>query len=225
MIRAIAFDLDDTLINTSGILAPKATLDAFKILKDNGLKLSLEDCERIRLDMIRSVSHRDVFAFLAKNHGTDDTIAALSAAVDAFYSPTLPENLPLLPGALDNLKYLQPKYALYVVTAGFDVAQKDKIKSLGIKKFFKQIFVINSLAKERKKDSFIKILEIEKINSYELLCIGNSLSSEIKDAISLGAKSCYFEFGEDRGEADENLYKNIDFHVKNHFDLIEVCQL
>ena len=225
MIRAIAFDLDDTLIDTSGILAPKATLDAFKILKDNGLTLSTEDCERIRVEMIRSVSHRDVFDFLAKNHGTEQTQSALAAAVDAFYSPSLPENLPLLPGAIDNLKYLQPKYAMYVVTAGFDVAQKDKIKSLGIKKFFKQIFVINSLAKERKKDSFLKILALEDLKPHELLCIGNSLSSEIKDAVSIGAKSCYFQFGEDRGEVDESFLKKIDFHVKNHFDLIEVCDL
>ena len=187
--------------------------------------LSAEDCERIRVEMIKSVSHRDVFQFLAKNHGTEETQSALAAAVDAFYSPSLPENLPMLPGALDNLKYLQPKYALYVVTAGFDVAQKDKIKSLGIKKFFKQIFVINSLAQQRKKDSFLKILELEKLKSNELLCIGNSLSSEIYDAVSIGAKSCYFEFGEDRGEVDENFYKKIDFHIKNHFDLIEVCGL
>lgn len=225
MIRAIAFDLDDTLIDTSGILAPKATLEAFKILKDNGLELSFEDCERIRIEMIKSVSHRDVFDFLARNHGTELTQSVLHAAVDAFYSPSLPENLPLLPGAIDNLKYLQPKYALYVVTAGFDVAQKDKIKSLGIKNFFKQIFVINSLAKERKKDSFLKILKLENLKSSELLCIGNSLSSEIKDAVCIGAKSCFFQFGEDRGEIDENFLKKIDFHVKNHFDLIEVCNL
>ena len=172
MIRAIAFDLDDTLVNTSGILAPKATLDAFNILKNNGLTLSHEECERIRVEMIRSASHKDVFHFLANNHGTEETQSALPSAVDAFYSPLLPEYLPLLPGALDNLKYLQPKYALYVVTAGFDVAQKDKIKSLGIKKFFKQIFVINSMAKERKKDSFLKILEMEKLKPHELLCIG-----------------------------------------------------
>lgn len=225
MIRAIAFDLDDTLIDTSGILAPKATLDAFNILLESGLSLTLEDCERIRLDMIKSVSHKDVFEHLAKNHGTTQTQSALQQAVDAFYSPVLPETLPLLPGALDNLEYLKPKYAMYVVTAGFEVAQKDKIKTLGIKNFFKQIFVINSLAQQRKKDSFLKILELERILPEELLCIGNSLTSEIKDALSIGAKACYFQFGEDRGEAAEEFYKKIDYRVTNHFDLIETCEL
>ena len=32
MIKVIAFDLDDTLLDTSGLLAPKATRDAFDIL-------------------------------------------------------------------------------------------------------------------------------------------------------------------------------------------------
>jgi putative hydrolase of the HAD superfamily len=225
MIRAIAFDLDDTLIDTSGILAPKATLDAFKILIESGLSLTLEDCERIRLEMIKSVSHKDVFEHLAKHHGTEQTSDALAQAVDAFYSPVLPKTLPLLPGALDNLNYLKPKYSLYVVTAGFEIAQNEKIKTLGIKNFFKHIFVINSLAQQKKKDSFKKILDMENIKPNELLCIGNSLTSEITDAISLGAQSCYFQFGEDRGEADQEFYKKITYHVTNHFELIETCNL
>ena len=70
-----------------------------------------------------------------------------------------------------------------------------------------------------------KLLELENIKPDELLCIGNSLSSEIKDALSIGAKACYFQFGEDRGEAAADFYKKIDYRVTNHFDLIETCDL
>ena len=58
MIRAIAFDLDDTLINTSGILAPKATLDAFKILKDNYMdKITICEKYKEKTDNIESTFH------------------------------------------------------------------------------------------------------------------------------------------------------------------------
>lgn len=225
MIRAIAFDLDDTLINTSGLLAPKATINAFQILIDAGLKLSLAECEKIRLEMILSVSHKDVFVHLAKTYGSENTLAKVQDAIDAFYSPVLPEHLPLLPGAIDNIKYLSEKYELYIVTAGFEISQKDKVRALGIKEFFKRIYVIDSMAKKRKRSSFEAIIQELAIKPKELLCIGNSLSSEIIDGIDIGATTCYFEFGEDRGIAEPGVYSKIDFHVKNHFELIETCKL
>ncbi len=225
MVRAIAFDLDDTLINTSGLLAPKATIHAFEILRKNGLALEMEACERIRQDMIKSVSHKEVFIHLAKQYGTELTQTRVQEAIDAFYSPILPDHLPLLPGALDNLKYLKNKYELFVVTAGFEISQKDKIRALGIKEFFKQIYVIDSLARKRKRESFQKIIQDLTLHPQELLCIGNSLSSEMKDGVELGTKTCLFEFGEDRGEAPVDLMQKIDFKVKNHFELIDTCRL
>lgn len=225
MIHAIAFDLDDTLINTSGLLAPRATINAFQSLIGNGLQLSLEECEAIRQEMIKSVSHKDVFIHLAKTYGSKNTLERVQDAVDAFYSPSLPDRLPLLPGALDNLKILSKKYELFIVTAGFEISQIEKIRALGIKDFFKKIFVIDSLAKKRKRSSFETIIKDLSIQPKELLCIGNSLSSEIFDGIAIGATTCYFEFGEDRGTADVELLKKIDYRVKNHFELIDVCKL
>ena len=70
MIKAIAIDLDDTLLDTSGILAPQATRDAFSCLIENGLKLSLAECEAMRIELIKSISHRDVFEKLASEYAT-----------------------------------------------------------------------------------------------------------------------------------------------------------
>lgn len=224
-IRAIAFDLDDTLMDTSGILAPTAAENAFKILREAGLSLSLAECEQKRTEWIKSISHKDVFEKLARDYGNQATLKVVDQANKAFYEPLLPEKLPLLEGALENLEQLYPKYALYVVTAGFHTAQNEKVKALGISHFFKKVFVVDSLNKERKYDSFQKILKLEHIQASELLCIGNSLSSEIKDALLLGAQSCYFEFGEDRGHSE--LLKNYQplFRVQTHKEIITTCRL
>ena len=224
-IRAIAFDLDDTLLDTSGKLSPQAAQNAFQILIDAGLKLTLAECEQKRTEMIRTISHKEVFEKLAQDFGTSTTQAATAHATKAFYEPDVPEQLHLLAGALENLEYLSQNYALYLVTAGNADAQKQKIAALRIGHYFKKIFIVNSLIKERKIHSFKKILDIENIDASQLLCVGNSLSSEIADAVQLKAKSCFFDFGEDRGQVEQLEKLKPDFHVTEHKELIGVCQL
>jgi len=224
-IHSIAFDLDDTLLDTSGILAPKACAEAFQILIQAGLRKTAAECEAIRIEMIKKVSHKDVFKYLVENYGKEETKQVLDRATEAFYHPQIPHQLPLLEGALDNIKFLSKKYSLYVVTAGLLDAQQAKVTALGIRDYFKEIIVVNSLKNERKYHAFQRIIDQEYIPCEELLCIGNSLSSEIKDARLLGSWACYFEFGEDRGSfpIEENLKPH--FHIKTHRELISACKL
>ncbi|MBC7741690.1 MAG: HAD hydrolase-like protein [Bdellovibrionaceae bacterium] len=225
MIQAIAFDLDDTLLDTTGLLVPKASADAFNILIKAGLKLSLPECEKFRLEMIKETSHKEVIEKLADNFGTDQTRLASNEAVRMFYEPNLPDVLPLLPGARENLNYLKPKYKLFLVTAGADQAQRKKAQALGINKDFERMYVVNSLDKERKKAVFEDIIKNLAIPPENLLCVGNSLSSEIHDGLLVGAKTCYFEFGEDRGHLISDPRFKPHFHIRQHSELISTCRL
>ncbi len=225
MIRAIAFDLDDTLLNTSGLLVPKAVLHSFQILIQNGLMLTLSECEQRRLEMIRKVSHKDVFQALAKDYGTAATVQSVPFAVQAFYEPVLPETLPLLPGARENINYLKTHYLLYVVTAGTEETQRNKAAALGITDDFKKIYVTNSLQKQRKENAFLDIIQSNSLKPEELLCVGNSLPSEIFDALKIGARACYFEFGEDRGPISKIKAEQPHFHIRHHHELINTCHL
>jgi len=224
-ITTIAFDLDDTLLNTSGLLVPAASQQAFNILIANGLTISLAECERQRREAIKTISHKDLFLFLAKSYGTPQTLGAVEKATRAFYEPEIPEHLPLIDGAEKIIQELKNKYHLYIVTAGYESGQKNKIKSLKIGHLFKDIFVVNSLNNERKIDAFRKILTLENISPKNLLCIGNSLSSEIRDAKELGAISCYLEFGEDRGKIPTDPKYRPDYHIKEIGQFAETCKI
>ncbi len=225
MFKAIAFDLDDTLLDTSGILVPRASVDAFTILIHSGLKLNLQDCEKKRLEIIKSYTHRDVFLHLAKHFGSSQTVDAVPSAIKAFYEPHIPSHLPLLPGALKNIQYLKNRYSLFLVTAGVDRIQRQKAQALGIDHEFEKIYVINSLLKEKKEQTFLEIIKDKNIRPEDLLCIGNSLQSEIVDALKIGATACYFEFGEDRGFVSAMQSEKPQFHVRHHDELISACAL
>ena len=56
-----------------------------------------------------------------------------------------------------------------------------------IVKDFKKVIIVNSLIKHRKFDTFLQIIKDEAIQPEELLVIGNSLTSEIADALEVGA--------------------------------------
>lgn len=225
-IKAIAFDLDDTLLDTTGILVPEASKEAFEILINNGLKLTLDECQQLRLKMILTMSHKDVFRILADQYGNESTKAAVPAAIKAFYEPHIPDQLPLLPGALENIQLLKKKYKLYLVTAGTDSAQRHKAKALGVDHHFENIYVVNSLTdKQRKADVFLEIIKNNNLHSEELLCIGNSLASEIFDAVKIGAIACYFEFGEERTAFPQDPDQQPHYHVRNHDELIPTCKL
>src|SRR3989344_5505591 len=89
MIKAIAIDLDDTLLDTSGLLAPRATQDAFVYLINNGLQLTLEECEAQRIELIKTVSHRDVFEKLASEYGSENTRKMVPETIRLFYDPLI----------------------------------------------------------------------------------------------------------------------------------------
>ena len=225
MFKAIAFDLDDTLMDTSGLLIPRASAHAFEILIAAGLRLTPQECEKKRLEIIKKNSHKEVFLHVAEHYGTSETATAVNQAVKAFYEPELPTHLTLLPGALENINYLHSKYPLFLVTAGTVKTQHQKADALGITDKFQSIYVINSLNKQRKAHAFLEIIKNANINPIELLCIGNSLLSEIADAIKIGATACYFEFGEERGAMPVLESERPQFHIRSHRELITACKL
>src|SRR5437868_2600280 len=98
-IRCLAFDLDDTLLDTSGLLVPAAARQACEAMKKLGLNCSTEECLRWREKLAKEMSHREIFLEIARkyNHGNIDSMAA--KGIEKFYNPEIPSALPLLPGA------------------------------------------------------------------------------------------------------------------------------
>lgn len=223
--QSLAFDLDDTLLDTTGLLIPLASQIACQAMIDRGLRLPLDEAMRMRHELASSMSHTDIFALMAQKFGNSNKGAMVHAAIEAFYNPPVPEQLPLLPGALENLEKLRSRYSLYLVTMGTFEAQTQKIKALGIRHYFKECFILNGFIGEKKILAFQEILKREGHSPTALLSIGNRLSSEIRDAKTLGALTCYFEFGEHIGEKPEQAEDVPDFTIRSHQDLIMTCGL
>jgi putative hydrolase of the HAD superfamily len=225
MFRSLAFDLDDTLLNTSGLLVPMAARRSCEAMLEAGLRCSLEECLQMRAELAPAYSHTEVFTKIVDRFGTNQKGRAIHDALDRFYNPDVPATLPLLEGAMENLEKLGQKYNLYLVTVGSHPSQVKKIEALGVQKYFKGIYILNGFMGEKKESAFRDIIQKENHAPHELLSIGNRLSSEIRDGKRCGTGTCYFAFGEHVGEKEEYPEDHPDFTIEHHKDLISACGL
>lgn len=223
-IKAIAFDLDDTLLDTTNLIVPKAATNACLQLINAGLTLSLDKCMKLREELAKSMSHKEIFPHIAHQFGIESEIA-IQSAIDCFYKPEIPENLIPFPDALRNILRLKSKYAIYLVTSGDFSTQTKKINSMKITDIFKKVFIVDSLRNQKKSNAFIEIIENERITPIELLSFGNRLSSEIRDAKKIGATTCYFAYGEHFGETPQMPEDHPDYTIFEHKDFISTCKL
>ena len=223
--RSLAFDLDDTLLDTSAILIPTAAKRACEAMLAAGLKCDLNECLQMRQELSVNHSHNEIFSRIMTTYGATHPEKALADAISAFYNPQVPAHLPLLSGALENIERLKKTYNIYLVTMGDLEGQTKKIKALDIEKHFKKIYIMNSLHGERKAAAFEDILNLENHPASQLLSIGNRLSSEIRDGKTVGADTCYFAYGEHVGERPQVPEDTPDFTIYHHKELISKCGL
>ncbi len=226
--KAIAFDLDDTLIDTTNELIPFACRKIHTYLTSEGYGGTYEDFDVSRKEYVKTKSHKEFFKSFAPsltNEKNKDTL--LPTLNRYFYEPEIPPGLVLMPGAEENLELLAPKYKLYVVTAGVVTAQERKLLQLKITRFVKQenILVAAEGAFETKKAAFEKIVSDLKIRPEELLSVGNRLSQEIRMAKQIRARTCYFQYGEHAEDTPQDHYEIPDYTIHSHKELIPACQL
>ena len=223
-IKAIAFDLDDTLLDTTRLIVPQAATAACLQLIKAGLTLDLDKCMKLRQELAKSMSHKEIFPYIALHYGVNST-QAIQSAIKCFYKPEVPKNLAPFQDALANILELKSHYSIYLVTSGDFETQTKKIHSMKIEHLFQDIYIVDSLKNEKKTNAFLKIITKQKIMPAELLSFGNRLSSEIRDAKKIGAMTCYFAYGEHFGEIPKISEDYPDFTIYNHKDFISVCKL
>ena len=95
----------------------------------------------------------------------------------------------------------------FLVTAGYTDFQKSKIKLLGIKKDFKEIFIPDPAKSDlSKKDAFLQILQKYHFLPGEVLVIGDNPEAEIADVRELGIETYLYDYQGKYSPALANYY-------------------
>lgn len=119
--------------------------------------------------------------------------AALAEAIAAEYVARSPYKKALYPFTTEVLDYLSKKYALHIITNGFDEVQHIKLKHSGIHSFFKEVVTSERAGfKKPEKGIFDYALIQTKALAPECVMVGDNFEIDILGAKAAGLHQVYF---------------------------------
>lgn len=188
----IIFDLDDTLIDTSGTVTPFKLRRCLLRLIEDGAKV--DDFEQAYRQLMEC------------NHGSfrsRDALAAFAAAIGApriegalreLLSP-LPHDFSLstTPGAQEVLSFLGQKYPLALVTGGDPLFQHHKMQRAGLdSSLFRRVFIAEDFLK---KPLYEKLAMQFSIEPHQVWVCGDRVDIDLTPAYELGFNTIHMQWG------------------------------
>lgn len=205
MIRAVFLDIDDTILSFSGYVKQtmKSGFSKFRLKPyseemfpvfektNDELWRSLERGE-ITLAQLKAVRWNRIFAALGISF---DGPVFERYFRDQLFSSAIPE-----PGAMDLLRYLKGRYALYAASNGPYLQQMNRLKAGGMDGFFDDVFISEKVGVQKPQPGFfdtcfasIRRDRIPDLEPQECMLIGDSLSSDIAGGRQYGMKTCLYQ--------------------------------
>ena len=205
-IKAIVFDLDNTLIDFMRMKG-KASEAAIKAMVRAGLKVNKKEAWTVLQEMFKlhGIEDQKIFdKFLKKTNGSVD-IRMLSAGVVA-YRKAKQRTLKPYPNVRRTLAALSKQYKLAIVTDAPKFQAWTRLYDLRLEKYFDFVIAFEDTGMlKSKKMPFRKAFKILKLKPSEILMVGDSMKRDVKPAKKLGMRTVlakYGQFREERGRAD-----------------------
>jgi putative hydrolase of the HAD superfamily len=190
----IIFDLDDTLIDTSGCITHFKLEDALHTMIREGLVVPnfSETLELLRRLNSTSDSARSAIAEFVEILGVDNKF--FEFGVKEVYE-NIPSDSPIFPleGAIEILTDLGSQHQLALVTIGKQMLQMDKMKKAGIdSRIFSKIIVTEE---KNKKPHYQMIMDELGYHPTEVLVCGDRIPLDLIPARELGLKTVRIQWG------------------------------
>jgi putative hydrolase of the HAD superfamily len=148
--------------------------------------------EQYRLGKIEKETLRnDRFKLTFWDMGLDAGLTPAQLSED--YISESPKKNKLFPDTLETLEYLSDKYALHIITNGFNEVQHIKLRASKIDHLFDEV-IISELTGFKKPDVNIFLYAMEKTGALaeECLMIGDGLEIDIAGALNANWDSVFF---------------------------------
>lgn len=191
MIRAVIFDLDNTLFNTTGQLYVQARRKACKAMVKAGIPATEQGLYSRMQELYRQCgpfSHVVLQKLLDEFSITGQQRQHVLAEAEKAYNAVNVSGITLYPGVRDMLERLKKRYKLALLTSGWPEQQNKKISALGIKGLFELVIFDNIKGgQESRKDAAIQqALKAFEVDAEETACVGDRIGREIAAGNKLG---------------------------------------
>lgn len=204
MLKVILFDIDNTLLSFDGCVkeSMKSGFEKFEIgTYEDGMFAAFNQIntdlwqliEKGELDFeeLRKKRWNMIFEYLGMSA---DGIAFEKYFQECLFESAIPED-----GAIELVKYLHNKYILCVASNGPYKQQVNKLKISGMLPYFSDLFISEEIGSSKPSEKFFNTCinrlnskTEQKIQPYEIMIIGDSLSSDMLGGIQFGMQTCFY---------------------------------
>jgi len=221
MIKAVLFDLDNTLIDFMK-MKKSCIKAATTAMIDSGLKMSEEEIEKKLFQLYEKygIEYEKIFQKFLKTINGKVDYKILANGIVA-YRKVRTGYLEPYPGAENTLKTLKQKgLKLGIISDAPKIQAWIRLASMKIDKYFD---IVICTGKNKKPDSlpFKKALKQLRIRPEEALMVGDWPERDILGARKVGMKTCFAKYG----YIGTYTKTDADFEIGKIEDLVKTCGL
>ncbi len=108
----------------------------------------------------------------------------------------IPTKNRLIPGAIELLEYLAPKYRLFILSNGFKELQARKMQTTGIIKYFEKIILSDDIGVNKPHPQLFRYaLETGNATCDNSIMIGDMFETDIVGAAQIGMEQIFYNKG------------------------------
>jgi putative hydrolase of the HAD superfamily len=142
-------------------------------------KITKADLNRTRF--LKPLEHYGIHDIELADHLSEDYV---------YWSPRI---VRLVPGTMELLDYLKPKYHLHLITNGFQEVQHTKLSGSGLEPYFETLTVSEEVGvKKPNPEIFFYALRKAQATAEESLVIGDEMAVDIDGARAAGIDQAFF---------------------------------
>ena len=105
----------------------------------------------------------------------------------------IPQKNLLVPGAIELLDYLHPRYDMYILSNGFIELQSRKMATTGLTKYFKRLVLSDEIGVNKPRpELFEYVLKVSGASRESSVMIGDMFETDIAGAANVGIDQIYF---------------------------------
>jgi FMN phosphatase YigB (HAD superfamily) len=193
-VRAVVFDLDDTLYDCLGQCVGAAHREAARAMVDAGAQATVEQVLETRLALAALHPH-DLDDAVAAAFRSAHPVRVAEAGRRAFHERD-PGPLAPFPFAADVVRHVRERCAAVLLTSGHPPTQRRKIEALGLAQAFDEVILDPSLGRPSKEEGLRRWLQASGVPAAAVLVVGDRVDAEIAAAVRLGMRALRVRGGE-----------------------------
>lgn len=219
-IKAIIFDLDNTLYDMEAQRIEPALRSAVDAMISSGLDCSQEEGFQVIKNLFYKHLKSNNFLALAKMFATTgmDLDRIAQSGKEAYYGYTSTK-LTLFPGVQEMLEQLRSDHQLALITFGDPVVQNKKLDLLGIRDFFD---IVTIATRPDKEECFLDVIDELGVKQNRIMVVGDRLDSEMKIGNKLGMTTVRIQHGRYKNALPDSEIEEPDYEIPKVINLIDV---